>query len=340
MNHQSPITNHQSPVTNHQSPVTVVTGAAGFIGSHIARKLVNLGHKVIVIDNMSEGRPENIEDIRDKIEFCKKDILDLQFLQKKFKGVDYVFHEAALRSVERSVHNPAETNEVNIKGTLNVLIAARDNKVKRVIFASSSSVYGNPASTAGRRRGDSLFIESMCPNPISPYALSKLTGEFYLKQFYKLYGLQTISLRYFNVYGPYQDPKNEYANVIPIFITKMLRGETPVIHWDGEQSRDFNFIDDVVRANIMAMKKDKTTGEVLNICNGKKYSINQMFEMLCNIMDKDINPSHGPKRAGDVRLTLGNPSKAKKLLEFKAQVNFKQGLKKTVDWFKKHSLSS
>jgi len=314
---------------NHQPSTIAVTGGAGFIGSHIARKLVQLGHKVIVIDNLSEGKKENIEDIKNKIDFCKKDILDLEFLQKKFKGIDYVFHEAALRSVERSVHNPLETNEVNIKGTLNVLLASRDNKVKRVIFASSSSVYGDQPTQP--------FEENMCPNPVSPYALSKLTGEFYLKQFFSLYGLETISLRYFNVYGPYQDPKNEYANVIPIFITKLFKNEAPEIHWDGEQARDFNFIDDVVQANILAMKKKKTTGEVVNICNGKKYSINQMFDMLCEIMNKDIKPGHGPKRAGDVRLTLGNPEKAKKILGFKAKHTFEQGLQKTVAWFKKHS---
>jgi nucleoside-diphosphate-sugar epimerase len=313
----------------------IVTGGAGFIGSHIARKLVNDGNQVIVIDNMSEGRIENIADFQDKVDFCKEDILNLGFLQKKFKGVDHIFHQAALRSVERSVDKPQETNQVNIEGTLNVLLAARDNKVKRVIFASSSSVYGDQPHFAKASRGKP-FEESMCPNPVSPYALTKLCGEIYLRQFYQLYGLETISLRYFNVFGPFQDPSNEYANVIPIFITKLKKNETPTIHWDGEQSRDFNFIDDVIRANILAMKAKKTKGEVLNICDGKNYSINQMYKMLCQIMKKNIKPKYGPKRAGDVRTTLGNPDKAEKILSFKAKVGFKQGLEKTVDWFKKN----
>jgi len=313
----------------------IVTGGAGFIGSHLSRRLANDGHQVIIIDNLCEGKLENIEDIKNKINFYKKDILDLPFLKKAFKNIDYVFHQAALRSVERSVHNPLETNKVNVGGTLNVSLAARDNKVKRVIFASSSSVYGDQSAS---RRGETRqpFEESMCPNPVSPYALSKLAGEFYLKQFYQLYGLETISLRYFNVYGPFQDPTNEYANVIPIFIVKILNNERPCIHWDGEQSRDFNYIDDVVEANILAMKAKKTQGEVINICNGKKYSINQMFTMINQILGKNIQSSFGPKRAGDVRLTLGNPHLAQKILNFKAKVDFQEGLKKSIEWFKKY----
>ena len=304
----------------------LVTGGAGFIGSHIARKLVKDGHKVIIIDNLSEGKLENIADIKNKVSFYKKDILDLKSLKTLFKNVDYVFHQAALRSVERSVKNPIETNKVNIEGTLNVLIASRDNKVKRVIFAGSSSSYGE--------QKQKKFTESLCPKPLSPYALSKLTGEFYLKQFTRLYGLETITLRYFNVYGPYQDPKNEYANVIPIFITKMLKNQAPVIHWDGQQSRDFNFIDDVVEANILAMKLKKTKGQVLNICNGKTYSINQLHQFINKILNKNIKAKKGPKRAGDMRCTLGDPTLAKKILNFKAKYNFEKGLEKTINWFK------
>ena len=304
----------------------VVTGGAGFIGSHIARKLVKDGHKVIIIDNLSEGKLENIADIKNKVSFYKKDILDLKSLKTLFKNVDYVFHQAALRSVERSVKNPIETNKVNIEGTLNVLIASRDNKVKRVIFAGSSSSYGE--------QKQKKFTESLCPKPLSPYALSKLTGEFYLKQFTRLYGLETITLRYFNVYGPYQDPKNEYANVIPIFITKMLKNQQPIIHWDGRQSRDFNFIDDVVEANILAMKLKKTKGQVLNICNGKTYSINQLHQFINKILNKNIKAKKGPKRAGDMRCTLGDPTLAKKILNFKAKYNFEKGLEKTINWFK------
>lgn len=307
---------------------TIVTGGAGFIGSHIARRLVNDGHQVTIIDNLCEGTLENIADIKNKVNFYKKDVLDLPFLQKAFKGVDYVFHEAALRSVERSVKNPLETNKVNIEGTLNVLLAARDDKVKRVIFAGSSSSYGEQKTK--------VLTESLCPNPVSPYALSKLTGEFYLKQFYNLFNLETISLRYFNVFGPYQDPSNEYANVIPIFITKMLKNESPTIHWDGEQSRDFNYIDNVIEANIYAMRTKKTQGEVVNICNGEQFSINQMFKMINQILGKSIKPKQGPKRTGDVRSTLGNPTLAEKVIGFKPQVNFEQGLRKTITWFKNH----
>lgn len=304
----------------------IVTGGAGFIGSHIARRLVKDGYKVSIIDNLCEGKLENIVDIKNKVRFYKQDILNLKFLQKIFKEVDFVFHEAALRSVERSVNNPAETNKVNVEGTLNVLLAARDNKVKRVIFAGSSSSYGKQKAK--------VFKESLCPNPLSPYALSKLTGEFYLKQFYQLYGLETITLRYFNVFGPYQDPTNEYANVIPIFICKVLRDEQPAIHWDGEQSRDFNYIDNVIEANILAMKAKKTHGEVLNVCNGKQFSINKMFEMINKILGKNIKALNGPKRPGDMRSTLGNPALAEKVLGFKAKINFEEGLKKTIEWFK------
>lgn len=306
----------------------LVTGGAGFIGSHLARRLVKDGHQVIILDNLSEGKLANIKDFHNKVQFIKDDILNLSCLKKIFRGVNYVFHEAALRSVERSVYNPLETNKVNIEGTLNVLIAARDNKVKRVIFASSSSVYGN--------QDKQPFTETMCPNPVSPYALSKLTGEFYLKQFYQLFGLETISLRYFNVYGPYQDPQNEYANVIPIFIVKMLKNISPVIHWDGKQARDFNYIDDVIEANILALKKSKTCGEVLNVCNGKKYSINEMFTYINQILNKNIKAKTGPKRAGDVKLTLGSPALAKKIIDFKAKIDFPQGIRKTIDWFKKY----
>ncbi len=303
----------------------LVTGGAGFIGSHLARRLAKDDHQVIIIDNLSEGKLENIADIKNKVKFYKEDILNLSFLKKIFKNVDYVFHEAALRSVERSVKNPLETNKVNIEGALNILIAARENKVKRVIFAGSSSSYGE--------QKEKVFSEDLCPNPVSPYALSKLTGEFYLKQFYQLFGLETISLRYFNVFGPYQDPSNEYANVIPIFICKMLKDEQPVIHWDGEQSRDFNYIDNVVEANILAMKVEKTHGEVLNVCNGEQFSINQMFQMINKILGKNIKAEKGPKRAGDVKSTLGDPRLAEKIIGFKAKIDFEEGLRRTLSWF-------
>jgi nucleoside-diphosphate-sugar epimerase len=307
----------------------VVTGGAGFIGSHIARRLVNDGFKVVVLDNLSEGKMANIADIKDKITFYKEDILNLNILEKLFSGISYIFHEAAIRSVPRSVANPLETIKVNIEGTLNVLLAARKNKAKRVIFASSSSVYGEQKKQS--------LSEDLPPNPLSPYALSKLTGELMLKQFADLYGLETISLRYFNVFGPYQDPANEYANVIPIFITKMLNNEAPVIHWDGQQSRDFTYIDNVVEANMLAMKVSKTSGEIINVCEGKTTSINELFELINKNLHKNFIPRRGPKRVGDPRCTLGNPSLGQKKLGFKTKINFALGLQQTIDWFKANS---
>lgn len=304
----------------------VVTGGAGFIGSHLSKKLVKEGLKVIIIDNLCEGNLNNIKEIRNKVQFYCKDILDLPFLKKIFKGVDFVFHQAALRSVLRSVKNPLPTNKVNIEGTLNILLAAKKNKVKRVIFASSSSVYGEQKAK--------ILNENLCPNPLSPYALSKLTCEVYMKQFSTLYGLETISLRYFNVFGPFQDPTSEYAAVIPIFITKMLKNQQPVIHWDGNQSRDFTYIDNVVEANILAMKAKKTRGEVVNICEGKTISINQLFKTINKILNKNIKPKRAPKRLGDIRRTLGDISLAQKILKHQVKVTFKKGLKKTIEWFK------
>lgn len=306
--------------------ISVITGGAGFIGSHLTKRLVKENHKVIVIDNLCEAKLENIKDILSKIKFYQKDILDYQFLKKIFKNVNFVFHQAALRSVLRSVNNPFDTNRVNIEGTLNILLAARENKVKRVIFASSSSVYGEQKAK--------ILKESLCPNPLSPYALSKLAGEIYMKQFSDLYGLETISLRYFNVFGPFQDPTSEYAAVIPIFITKMLKNEKPTIHWDGNQSRDFSYIDNVVEANILAMNAKKTHGEVVNVAENKTMSVNQLFKTINQILDKNIKPKREPKRLGDIRKTHGDNTLIKKLLNYETKVNFSQGLKKTINWFK------
>ena len=308
------------------SKEVIVTGGAGFIGSHLTRRLVKDGNKVIVIDNLCEGKLENIKDILPKIKFYQKDILDLNFLKKTFKNIDFVFHQAALRSVLRSVEKPLATNKTNIEGTLNILMAAKENKVKRVIFASSSSIYGE-------QKAD-ILKESLCPNPLSPYALSKLAGEIYLRQFYNLYGLETISLRYFNVFGPYQDPENEYAAVIPIFITKVLKNQSPVIHWDGNQSRDFTYIDNVVEANILAMKVNQTKGEVVNVSENKTISINQLFNSINKIMGKNIKAKQAPKRQGDIRRTKGDNTLIKDFLGYKTKVSFQKGLKTTINWFK------
>lgn len=307
----------------------LVTGGAGFIGSHIARRLVQDGHRVSVVDNLSEGKLSNLHDLKDKIKFYQEDILNLSFLNKVLKNIDFIFHEAALRSVLRSVEKPLATNKVNIEGTLNILMVARNNKVKRVIFASSSSVYGDQQAKN--------LSENLCPNPLSPYALSKLAGEIYLKQFYKLYGLETISLRYFNVFGPFQDPENEYAAVIPIFITKMLKNLSPTIHWDGYQSRDFTYIDNVVDANILAMQAKHTYGEVVNISEGKTISINQLFNTINIYLRTNIQPLKAPKRAGDIKNTLGDIKKARTILNFSVKISFKDGIKKTIAWYKNNN---
>lgn len=304
----------------------VVTGGAGFIGSHLVDRLIREGYKVEVIDNLCEGKLANLEAVKNNIDFFKADIRDLSRLRKLFQGVEVVFHEAALRSVARSVENPSATNENNITGTLNVLLAARDSGVRRMIFASSSSIYGPQTAK--------IFTEDLVPNPQSPYALTKLTGEIFLKQFCKLYGLETLTLRYFNVFGPRQDPKSEYAAVIPKFITTLLCGKQPTIEWDGKQSRDFTYVDNVVEANLLAMKAKQASGEFINVSEGKSVSINALYEMIQSELQTSITPQRAPQRPGDMRYTCGSTRKARTLLGYTPRVPFRDGLEKTVDWFR------
>jgi nucleoside-diphosphate-sugar epimerase len=306
----------------------LVTGGAGFIGSHLVERLVREGYKVVVVDNLSEGKLKNLSSVTGLISFHKVDIRNLKKLNSSFKGADTVFHLAALRSVKRSVDDPIATNENNITGTLNVLTASRDQGVRRVILASSSSVYGP--------QKEKIFTEDLTPNPKSPYALSKLTGEIYCKQFFKLYGLETISLRFFNVFGPRQDPESEYAAVIPKFITKLIKGEKATIEWDGKQSRDFTYVDNVVEANILAMKSKKAEGRVINVSEGKSVYIIDLYDLLQKIIGKQIKPSRGPKRAGDMRYTCGSTLRAKKLLAYSPQVSFQDGLRRTIKWFQEY----
>ncbi|MFH1545582.1 MAG: SDR family oxidoreductase [archaeon] len=304
----------------------VVTGGAGFIGSHIARELVKQGYGVKVIDNLFEGKMENISDIENEIEFVKGDIRDNELLEKEFSGMDFVLHQAALRSVIHSMNNPKEYNDVNINGTVNVLEAARNNGVKRVVFASSSSVYGNTTKLP-ESENDEL-------NPLSPYAVTKLVGERYCKIYSEAFGLETVSLRYFNVFGPMQDPKSEYAVVIPLFIDAIMNDRKPIIFGDGLQSRDFTFVKDVVEGNLVAMKKEGISGEVFNIAKGENIKVIDLVHKINGILGKKVEAKFVSARKGEAKHTQADPEKAKKALGFVCKHEFDEGLRKTVEWFK------
>lgn len=301
----------------------LITGGAGFIGSNLSHTLLKAGHKVRIIDNFLTGRRENLEDIINDVQLIEGDIKNLNSMQKAADKVDYILHQAALSSVPRSVADPISSNQNNIDGTLNVLTAARDNNVKRVVLASSSSVYG-----------DSIIspkIETTPRNPLSPYAITKYVSELYAKVFYSLYDLETVCLRYFNVFGPRQDPDSYYSAVIPKFIKSMLKGEAPTIYGDGEQSRDFTYIDNAVEANILASISLKAGhGEVVNIACGERRSLNQLVDSINSILLKDIKPIYGDARKGDVKHSLADIELAKELLGYEVKVTFEEGLKKTI----------
>lgn len=303
----------------------LVTGGAGFIGSHIAERLVKEGNTVKVLDNFYTGKRENLAGFLDKIELIEGDIRDVDLLPGVMKGVDYVSHQAALRSVPKSVEDPESYNQVNVTGTLNILLAARQAKVKRVIFASSSSVYGETDEFPEK--------ESQELKVISPYAATKLAGETYCRVFAKIYGLETVSLRYFNVFGPRQDPTSQYAAVIPIFIMQMLKGESPQVHGDGKQSRDFSYIDDVVRANLLSCTQPNITGEAFNVAGGGCVSVLEIVKELNQIMGKEIKPEFTPPRSGDVKQTWADMSKIKRLMNHQPEIKFKEGLKITLKFF-------
>ena len=306
-------------------PKYLVTGGAGFIGSHIVEELVRRKSGVRVFVNLSTGSKNNLAPFQGQIEFLKGDLRDLSQVRKAVKGVSHIFHAAALRAVARSVEHPLETDEVNVRGTLNLLMAARDARVKRVVYSSSSSVYGESRKFPLR--------EDDTPGPVSPYAASKLMGEYYCKIFSNLYGLQTVSLRYFNVFGPRQNPKSKYSAVIPLFIDALLSGESPEIHWDGRQSRDFSYIDNVVEANMLAAKVARADGEVFNVACHEEHSVLEVFNGIKKILNvPHVEPRFLPRRAGDVRRTLADITKAKKILGFKVMTRFYEGLEKTVNW--------
>jgi UDP-glucose 4-epimerase len=306
----------------------LVTGIAGFIGSSLAHELLNRGHSVRGIDNLSTGRVENLSDIRDKIDFRQADLLDLDATHDACRDIDYVLHQAAIPSVPRSVKDPIESNRANVDGTVNLLVAARDAKVRRVTYASSSSLYGDQPTLPKH--------EGMLPEPISPYAVSKLTGEYYMRSFYRVYGLETVSIRYFNVFGPRQDPTSMYSGVLAIFITKLLQRQQPTIYGDGEQSRDFTFIDNVVSGNLLACEApaDKVAGRYFNVATGTRVTLNYTYSVLQKLTGFNRPPNYEEERTGDIKHSLADITLAEQNLGYKTLVSFEEGLARTVEWYK------
>jgi len=311
----------------------LVTGGAGFIGSNLTEALLQRGHFVRVLDDFSTGKMENL--VFDKkyasLEITKGDIGKSSTCQKAMNNMEFVFHQAALPSVQRSVEDPKTSNAVNVGGTLNILLAAREEGVKRVIYASSSSVYGDTPSLPKH--------EEMPSDPLSPYALQKYIGEQYCRLFYQLYGLETISLRYFNIFGPKQDPNSIYSAVIPKFIDALLQGRPPIIFGDGEQSRDFTYIENVVHANLLAMSVEHLHGEAINIACGERTSLNQLFNVLKRILGSTLFPVYQDPRQGDVRHSLADIRKGKEILNYEPTVPVEKGLEKTVDFFQRRQKS-
>jgi nucleoside-diphosphate-sugar epimerase len=306
----------------------LVTGGSGFIGSHLVDEILRRGGQVRVIDNLETGRQENLSHVLDKITWFKDDIRDLEKIRPHFQGVDYVIHEAALPSVPRSVADPLTTHAINMDGTLNVLVAARDAKVKRLVFAASSAAYGdNP--TLPR-------LETHTPRPLSPYALHKLAGEYYCRIFYQLYGFEAVALRYFNIYGPRQNPDSPYTGVLSLFISAYLKGQTPTIFGDGEQSRDFTYVGNAVSATLLACSAKEAPGQVINIGVGDRYTLNQTVQFLNQIFGKDVKPQYGPPRQGDVRESHADITLARKILGYEPKVRYEDGLKLTVDWYRSY----
>jgi len=309
--------------------VCLVTGGAGFIGSNLSRALLDRGFRVRILDNFSTGRLSNLEGIRDRIELIEGDLRSLDAIRIAVKGARFVFHLGALPSVIRSVEDPAPSNEVNITGTLHLMLAARDAGVERFMFTSSSSVYGDTPTLPKQ--------EDMTPMPLSPYALSKLTGEHYARMFYALYGLKTYSLRYFNVFGPRQDPASHYAAVIPLFIQAFSQNRAPVIYGDGEQTRDFTYVDDVIAGNICCMTApEEAAGGVFNLAWGYRTSINELAGNIAALLGKNIQPVHAPAREGDVRDSQADSTRARTLLKWNPSIPFDEGLRRTIHWFLEH----
>ncbi|HUV39867.1 MAG TPA: SDR family oxidoreductase [Planctomycetota bacterium] len=304
----------------------LVTGGAGFIGSHIAEELLRQGERVRIIDNLCTGKRENVEGLPGEVEFVEGDICDASLVTKAVRGVEVVYHEAAIPSVPRSVDDPFTTNRASVDGTLRVLLAARDAKVRRIVYASSSSVYGEDKTLPA--------VESLPTVPISPYGVAKLAGELYTRVAHACYGLETVVLRYFNVFGPRQDPHSSYAGVTPIFVREMLAGRTPTIFDDGEQTRDFTYVANVVQANLKAASAPGAPGRVFNAAAGVQTSVNRLYRLIADLLDFTAPPKYAPPRPGDIKHSLADISAARETLGYDPDVSLEDGLRTTVDWLK------
>ncbi len=308
----------------------LVTGGAGFIGSNISKRLVSENCSVRVLDNLLTGKKSNLADIADKIEFIEADMGDSDVAQSAMKDIDVVVHQGALPSVPRSVDDPAETHRHCVDATFTLLLAARDAGVKRFVYAASSSAYGDTPTLPK--------LETMPTHPLSPYAAAKLVGEYYCSVFYQVYGLETISLRYFNVFGPQQDPTSQYAAAIPAFVTSILKDQSPTVYGDGEQSRDFTYIDNVVHANLLAARAEKTRGEVVNIACGQAVTVNAIIGMINKSVGKQVKPIYVDERAGDVKHSLADIGKAQSVIGFEPVISFEEGLQKAIEWYRDNLL--
>ncbi len=308
--------------------VYLITGIGGFIGSSLARELLQRGEQVRGVDNFSTGKRQNLAPILGQIDFREADVLDLDAMKSACSGADYVLHQAAIPSVPKSVLDPIGSNRANVDGTVNLLVAARDARVKRVIYAASSSVYGDTPTLPKH--------ESMTPDPISPYAVAKLASERYMISFYRCYGLETVALRYFNIFGPRQDPSSPYSGVLAKFVTQMLSGQQPTIFGDGEQSRDFTYIDNAVEANLLACRAPagQAAGKVFNVATGRQVTLNETFKLLQGLTSYSGSPIYGAERGGDIKHSLADISLAEEHLGYKPKVSFEDGLRKTVDWYR------
>jgi len=310
----------------------LVTGGAGFIGSHIAAGLMASGARVRVLDDLSTGHRENLEEIGGDLDFIEGSVADEALLNKVLDGVEVVFHEAAIPSVPRSVEAPRQTHVASVDGTFSLLMAARDKGVRRVVYAASSSAYGDQPTLPK--------VEHMLPDPLSPYAVAKLVGEYYCQVFTRVYGLETVSLRYFNVFGPRQDPGSQYSGVVSRFISVLLSGERPVIYGDGEQSRDFTYIDNVVAANLSAASSEKASGKVINVANGERITLNELLAEVKDLTGKrDVTAEYMEPRVGDVRHSLADITLAREFLGYESKVGLREGLQRTIDWWKSSRFS-
>ena len=310
------------------SGIALVTGGAGFIGSHIAAALATRGARVRIIDDLSTGHRENVEEIGGDVDFIQASLNDHDILRRALEDVELVFHEAAIPSVPRSVSDPLETHVACVDATLSLLLAARERGVRRIMYAASSSAYGDQPELPKR--------EDMRPDPMSPYAVAKLVGEYYCQTFTRVYGLETLSLRYFNVFGPRQDPSSPYSGVISRFINDLLIGERPIIYGDGDQSRDFTYVTDVVAANLKAAETDRGIGEVMNVANGERITLNQLLEELKTLTgNSTVEANYQQPRAGDVLHSQADISRARKFLDFEPRMKLREGLQLTIDWWKR-----